>query len=453
MNDDKDIQHMNFGDLRLTARLEKILELFTEEPSSSIPEACKSSAATKATYRFFSNDKIEEKAIRKGMYKATINRMKEKENATFLFKSDATNIVFTSHKKLKGIGVLRNQKAKGLNLHTTLVSTEDEVTLGVIGQYCWGRNPEEYGQRALRSKKPIQEKESYRWIESFKASQQALPDNSKGIFLADRGADIYELFLEPRKENMHILVRALHNRELTNSSERMFEELSNTSSAGILEVLINRSGERKKRIAKLDVRYKKISIEPPKNKKNLLPINITLIFAQEIIENGEVQDHISWKLLTTLPINSIEDASYAINTYSKRWLIERYHYVLKQGCQVEELQLEEASRINKAIAVYTIIACRIMYMTYLARSNPEAPCTKIFNENEWRALYCYANKTSREPIAPMNLHEAIMMLAKIGGFLGRKSDGYPGVKVIWRGMRKLESATEMYCVLRGKKCG
>lgn len=443
---------MKFGDLRLTERLEKILDNFTEEPSSSIPEASKSLAATKGAYRFFSNDRVEATAIRQGCYSATIERMQEKGNSTFLFKSDSTNIVFTSHKKLRGIGVLRNQKAKGLNLHTTLVSTENEVVLGVVDQYCWGRKPEDYGQRALRARKPIQEKESYRWIESFRASQNALPDNSRGIFLADRGADIYELFLEQRKENMHLLIRALHDRELTNSSKKMFSELSSASSAGTIDVLIKRSGERKERVAKLEIRYKHISIKPPKSKKNLLPISMTMIFAQEITE-GEIEDRISWKLLTTLPIDRIEDASYAVFTYAKRWLIERYHYVLKQGCQVEELQLEEANRIDKAIAVYTIIACRIMHMTYLARSNPELSCTEVFNENEWRALYCYANKTSKEPTNPMTLHEAIMMLAKIGGFLGRKGDGYPGVKVIWRGIKKLEGATEMYCLLKGKRCG
>lgn len=454
MYDDADLKHMNFGDIRLSERLGKILENFADTPSASIPQASKSLASTKAAYRFFSNDAVEADAIRSGYYKATIERMAEKgDDTTFLFKSDSTNLVFTSHKKLTGIGVLRNQKAKGLNLHTTLVSTEDEVTLGVIDQYCWGRKPEDYGQRAKRAKKPIEEKESYRWIESFRASQKALPDKDRGIFLGDRGADIYELFLEPRKENMHLLIRALHNRELTNSSERLFQELENTTSVGFVEVVINRSGERKERIAKLEIRYKNVSIKQPYTKRNLPPLNITIVSAKEIIEDVNTQDFIYWKLLTTLPVNSKESAIYAVKTYAKRWLIERYHYVLKQGCQVEELQLEEASRIDKAVAVYTIVACRIMHITYLARTHPDLPCTKVFDADEWRALYCYANKTSKEPIEPMTLNEAVMMLAKIGGFLGRKRDGYPGVKVIWRGIAKLEGATEMYRILKGKRCG
>src|SRR5215467_5239159 len=162
MYDKRDLRNMDFGDRRLTNRLEKMLEDFAQEPSGSIPESCKSLAATKGAYRFFSNDAVEAKQIRDGYCNATIERMNEQgAGVTFLFKSDATNIVFTSHKKLSGIGVLRNQNARGLNLHTTLVSTENEVTLGVIDQYCWGRDPEDYGKRAERSKKPIEEKESY----------------------------------------------------------------------------------------------------------------------------------------------------------------------------------------------------------------------------------------------------------------------------------------------------
>ncbi len=460
MHNEVDLQYMNFGDLRLTERLGKMVENFVEQPSTSIPQACNSLAATKAAYRFFSNDNIEAQAIRKGCYKATIHRMTENSaDKTFLFKSDATNLVFTGHKNLKGIGVLRNQNAKGLNLHTTLVSTEDEVTLGMIQQCCWGRKPEDYGQRAMRSKKPIEEKESYRWIESFKASQEALPDNAKGIFLADRGADIYELFLEPRKQNMHLLIRALHNRELTDSSEKMFQDLENTPCVGTIEVVINRSGERKERVAKLEIRHKKISINPPKFKKHLPSICINIVSAKEIIEKKvtgdevNIQDLIYWKLLTTLSVDSLKEAIYAINTYSKRWLIERYHYVLKQGCKVEELQLEEAGRIDKAVAVYTIVACRIMQITYLARANPDLPCTEVFDDDEWRALYCYANKTAKEPTEPMTINDAIRMLAKLGGFLGRKRDGHPGVKVIWRGMCKLEGAVEMYRILKNKRCG
>lgn len=452
MYDDQDLHHMNFGDLRLTDRLGKILQDLSEQPTSSIPQACQSAASTKAAYRFLSNDNVNAKKIREGFYQTTIDRIHEvASDKIILFTSDSTNLVYTSHKKLKGIGVLRNQKARGLNLHTTLVSTESEVTLGVVDQQCWGRKPEDYGKSKQRSGKPIEEKESYRWIESLRAAQNSLPDTMRGIFMGDRGADIYELFVEPRTENMHLIIRAMHNRAVNGSSKRAFEQLEQTlSNNNIIEIKVNRSGERKERIAKLAIHYKNLIINPPNGKKNLSPININAVLAKEIVENADIEDPIYWVLFTTLSITSIEKAFYVVKTYAKRWLIERYHYVLKQGCKIQELQLENADRIDKAVAVYTIVACRIMHITYLARICPDEPCTKIFDDDEWRALYCYVNKTAIEPDEPMTLAESVMMLAKVGGFLGRKRDGPPGVKVIWRGMCLLDGIVEMYRILKRK---
>lgn len=454
MFDVRDLRQVDLGDIRLNDRLEAISEAFTNSADSSIPQACKSAAATKAVYRFFSNDNVEVKGLRAGFRKAVVYRIKNcPKGATILYLSDGTNLVFSSHKKLQGIGVLRNQKAKGLNLHTTIVSTENEVVLGVVEQHCWGRKPEDYGQRAVRQKKPIEEKESYRWIESFRASESSLPSSKRGIFLADRGADVYEIFLEPRKENMHLLIRALHDRKLADSHERMFKELEHSPCAGIMEVTINRSGERKERTARLEIRHKNVTIEPPKHKPFFPQINITIISAKEIFDGVNNQDLVNWRLLTTLSIGSLEDAIYAVTTYAKRWLIERFHYVLKEGCKVEELQLKKAERIERAVTVYTVIACRIMHITYLARAAPDLPCTAAFDDDEWRALHCYVHKTSIEPPNPPSLREALLMLAKIGGFLSRKRDGEPGVKVVWRGIRVLEGAVEMYRILKEKRCG
>ena len=157
---ESELQHMDFNDLRLNKRFQSLLEALKEKPAASIPEACQSNADTKGAYRFFSNNCVEAQEIRTGHRQATIERMKERQNdSIFLFISDATNIVYSSHKSLKGIGVLRNQRARGLNLHTTLVTTENELLLGSIQQVCWGRKAEDYGKRSQRARLPIEQKE------------------------------------------------------------------------------------------------------------------------------------------------------------------------------------------------------------------------------------------------------------------------------------------------------
>ena len=119
---------------------------------------------------------------------------------------------------------------------------------------------------------------------------------------------------------------------------------------------------------------------------------------------------------------------------------------------MEELQLEEADRIERAVAMYCIIAYKLMCITYLARINPNAPATDAFQKDEISALYCFSHKTKKLPSEPITIFEAVHLVAKLGGFLGRKGDGSPGVKVIWLGLKSLADITASFC-LWGKRCG
>jgi hypothetical protein len=166
---------------------------------------------------------------------------------------------------------------------------------------------------------------------------------------------------------------------------------------------------------------------------------------------AKVSSPLEWLLLTTIPVTSIEQARQCIRWYQMRWLIERYHYVLKSGCHIEELQLEEAERIEKALAVYTVVAWRLLFLTYKARVHPEESCEPILEEQEWQAMSCFLEKTTTPPTKPPTIHQAVRMLARLGGFLGRTHDENPGVKVIWRGLRRLDDITQAYCIF--KTCG
>lgn len=139
-------------------------------------------------------------------------------------------------------------------------------------------------------------------------------------------------------------------------------------------------------------------------------------------------------------------AVQCVEWYTKRWIIERYHYALKSGCQVEDLQLESRESVERALAIYCIIAWRLLYMTYTARDEPDVSCTKVLSNDEWEALWCFTNKTTTPPKKPPSLTEAIRLIAIMGGFLGRKSDGQPGIMTIWKGLRRLDDITETYCI-------
>jgi len=162
-------------------------------------------------------------------------------------------------------------------------------------------------------------------------------------------------------------------------------------------------------------------------------------------QDGEAP--IEWMLLTTLPITTFEEGLQCLIWYTYRWRIERYHYILKSGCQIEKLQLETKDRLMRALAVYSIVASRLLRLTYQVRETPEAPCTEALTESEWRALYAITHKTTVLSEHPPNMQTAILWIAKLGGFLGRKHDGNPGLKVLWRGFRRLHDLTSMWELL------
>lgn len=133
-----------------------------------------------------------------------------------------------------------------------------------------------------------------------------------------------------------------------------------------------------------------------------------------------------------------DDAMQAVAWYALRWLVERYHYVLKSGCRVERLQWETAERLQRALATSAVVAWRLLWLTYGARRHPEASCEAVLPRESWQVLHQVVPKTTTIPAAPPSLREAVRQIARLGGFLARKGDGEPGVKTIWRGLRRLD---------------
>lgn len=121
--------------------------------------------------------------------------------------------------------------------------------------------------------------------------------------------------------------------------------------------------------------------------------------------------------------------------YLCRWQIELFFKILKSGCKVEELQLETIERLEPALALYLIIAWRVLYLTMLGRTCPELPCDAVFAEEEWHAVYIVTHRQP-PPDTPPSLNEMVRMVASFGGFLNRKGDGFPGAETLWIGLTR-----------------
>ena len=150
-----------------------------------------------------------------------------------------------------------------------------------------------------------------------------------------------------------------------------------------------------------------------------------------------------WLLATTLSVENLEDALKCVQWYAYRWTIERFHFVLKSGCKIEERQLETVEAMERAIPVFSIVAWRLLWLTLQARATPDVPCTMILEEFEWKVLCVTVHARRRQlPAKPPTLREAVRMVAQLGGFLGRKCDGEPGPQTLWRGLRRLHDLSE-----------
>lgn len=130
-----------------------------------------------------------------------------------------------------------------------------------------------------------------------------------------------------------------------------------------------------------------------------------------------------------------------------RWNIEVYHRVLKSGCRIEDRRLGDAKTLQAFLAIDLAVAWRIFRLTILGRKVPDVSCEVFFREEEWKALYVYHTKNSHPPEIPPTLNKAIRMMAKLGGFIGRKNDGEPGTISLWRGIQRLDEITETFSIM------
>jgi hypothetical protein len=438
-------------DDRLKQRLYTIAQDFYNAPQSNIPEACGSKGGTMGAYRFFQNPKVSMDIVIDAHCEATIDRIRE--HRIVLAPQDTTTLNYTTHPMTTGLGPV-NTTADGnigVLLHDTLAFTEDGTPLGVLDAQCWARDPDDPQKSKRRYELPIEQKESYKWLRSLQkvAQVQALCPDTLLVSIGDRESDIYELF-EVAQHTPHapgLLVRSEKSRNRKIDQGFLWDVMAYKDVAGSLQIHVPRSGSRKARDTWVDIRFAKVSLKRPKRNSTSMPaIDIWAVYVLERPGQASVKSPIEWMLLTTVAVNSFADAQQRVQWYSGRWGIEVYHRTLKSGCRIKDRQLGTADRLETCLGVDMVVAWRIYHLTMLGREVPDAACTVFFKDIEWKALCCYVNKTPVPPETPPTLKEAIYMIASMGGHLGRKSDGFPGPQTLWRGLQRLDTATEMFVI-------
>lgn len=427
------------GDVRLVRRLVEVGRDFYARPQANIPEASQSRARAKAAYRLLDQRGIGMKELLSAHVRATIDRAREE--AVVLAVQDTTSLNYTGIKDVcQGLGRVGTDHsgALGLIVHDTVAFTPAGLPLGVLDVQVWAR-PEK-----AKNLKRIKEKESRKWLVSYAqacALQTECGKRATVVSVGDREADFYELFCETRdrKGGAHLLVRACQNRSVREECGYLFDHMHGLDAAGEYELSVEARHKRKAREATLSVRFAKVVLQAPRGKKNLAPVELYAVLAREEAAPPDGDAPLEWLLLTTMPVESFEQARKILSWYTVRWAIEVFHRTLKSGCRIEDRQLENAHRLENCLAIDMVVAWRILHLRHLSRVDPDAPCTVYFTQDEYEALYAVRHPDKPLPEKPISIRDATRMVAMLGGFLGRKSDGEPGAETLWRGLQRLDA--------------
>jgi hypothetical protein len=446
----EEVTGAEFGDKRLTARFGKLLGGLSQKSELSIPGALDSWSETYAAYRFFSNKKVTAEGLLLPHKEATLKRI-EKESVVLL-PQDTSEMNFSSKTDIEGLGPLNTEHHQGFLFHPVLAITPERLCLGSLSNEMWVR--ESIGDKGPNRDRKIEDKESLRWLKGFQIAEEVAQKapNTLVVSITDREGDIYEFFQTTagirEGAGAHWLIRSTYNRVASKKEYGMKQGLWDVArkqpAVAKIEFMLPKRGNVASRKVKQEIRFARVKLGGSRRKgKGLPPLTVTAVLATEI-EAPQGVKPVEWLLISSLPVSDKEGAITLLNWYLCRWEIELFFKVLKSGCGIERLQLEHVDRLFKCLTLYMVVAWRIMYIRSMGQNYPEESCTLIFSENEWKSVYYRLNKRKALPQEPPSLHEMVVWVARLGGFLARKNDGNPGIKTLWIGIQRMHDYAQAW---------
>ena len=439
---------IDLGDRRLNERSKAVIEALATDPEASVNAACSTWKETIAAYRLFDNPAVTPEAILEPHYQATLDRLRE--HPVVLIVQDTTELDFSKHPPADA-SCLNKADRFGVYDHTHLAITPDRVCLGVVGMHLFDRDAESLGRTRERRNLPIEEKESFRWLEGYRLASKlaARAPDTQLINVADREADIYDIFVEAgeQPDAADFIIRSKEERCTLEKDanrgpaayRRVRDEVLASDVRFRRTISLPQTHTRAKREATLEVRAQTVTIKPPHARSSLPPVTCQIVHAREVNGPHDGTD-VEWWLITSLPIETVEQIECVIDYYAARWVIEVYFRVLKTGCRVEEIQLGTMPRVKNCLAFYKIIAWRTLQLTYLSRECPNLPCTAVFDDCEWQPVWRITTKQEL-PNAPPDLQTFVKLLASLGGYNNRRTERPPGPQPIWVGLRRMTDFT------------
>lgn len=451
----EEMDTVDIGDKRLNDGLIELLSMMAASPSKSIPAAVNGGHnETTAAYRLFDNERVSFENVLEPHIDATYARLSQEK--VVIVAQDTTEIDLTRPKvQVEGAGPLDGGSRFGEFLHPLIAFTPNGTPLGILSAELWTRD---HGPSKAddRKKKPIEEKESVRWLDTHRHAQEIALQHPETeiVCVADSEADIFEVIELDREspDNFQWIIRSCYDRSvITEDSDEatyLYTQLAACEPIYSKRISVRgrepklacdkraRNQPRISRQCEMEVRATTVILRGssrPDRKLNNTTVNAVLA---EEVGAPEGETPVRWLLLTNMPISTKKEIELVIAYYCIRWLIEIFFRTLKSGCRIEGRRFEKIERFERCLAVTMIVAWRTLYTTRIGREYPDASCECVFAKDEWQPVYQIVMQEP-PPKKPPTLQTMIRLIARLGGYIERARNDEPGPDTTMRGMERL----------------
>lgn len=416
---------INVNDTRLKERAFRIADSCANHPEKSLPGRFEDWAGLKSAYRFFSNPKITHQVLQEPHYKEVLEKA-QFSNGLVLFIQDGSELLFNSHRWTFGLGPTSDSTGNGLMFHSCLVAkyhgAEETEVLGLSYQEAWVR-PEE---------KSVEDdsKESEVWLRTLKKAGRP---QKNWVHVGDRANDIYDFIHGAINDRWNFVIRARHDRkvEINGDQKRVFPWIRKQTAKCKSKLYVKAKGEEFSGEVTLEITWKKARLFPPGKGAAVAEKEVTYIRVW-----CPQRPRLEWLLITNLPIENEQDVLKIISIYRRRWLIEDYHKILKTGFRIENNQFKQASRILALLGMVGVIATQLLAIREHCHLSPTTPVEEAIPK---RWIMLIERKLN---VKLGTVRDFWRCLARLGGFIGRKSDAEPGWQTIWKGYSRLQDMLE-----------
>jgi hypothetical protein len=441
---------------RLRERAVKMGMAMTARPGAAMTEAFDEERETRAAYEFFENRRMSLPILLDPATRALGRRLQElpAEGTTVLCVQDTTELNLSHLATCEGLGAIGNPKNRGLFAHVALAVGTDGVPFGLIGTETWIRPVEQRGKAKKRRAQPFDEKESARWWRTIEQAEDRVHRPGMLVHVGDRESDIYEVFARSRAKSFRLLVRAAHDRKVDAEEGLLWAQVSAFAQSEVRRTIHvperhalphtpARAARkaRKARDATVAIQFGSVTICAPHKAKGTVELSAVRVFE---VDPPKGVEPVEWLLLTSDQVASEEEAWLRVDWYRHRWVIEEFFKVLKSGCRVQARQFESRATFEVSLGFSLLTSVQLLALTKRARIDPEQPASSVLSPDEEEVLLRHADTHNRRPAGTLRLKDAIVLIAKLGGYLGRKNDGPPGWLTLWRGYRRLYALVEGY---------